>query len=286
MTLRHLEIFLEVANLGSMTKAADKLNMSQPAISMTIRELEDYYNTKLFDRMNRRLYLTHEGETLKSYSESIMHKYHEVYALLNEHNLSTQFNIGVNISLGETLLSSIIQTLNQIEQIDYRVTVENNQSIITKIENNQLDFALVDQLSDSSNIQYLPYMKDEMEIVVKKGYNYHIKQLDDLLKYPLLLREKGSGNRSCVDIVFDVYDLKADPFVESSSDLAILNLVKNGLGIAILPSKLIESYGDDLEVIHLKDIHFIRHFYIIYSTKKYLTSVILKTIEHLLSERK
>ena len=72
MTLRHLRIFMEVCRFGSITQAAEELNMAQPAVSYAIRELESYYETRLFERMNRRLYITEYGEQLMNYADSIL----------------------------------------------------------------------------------------------------------------------------------------------------------------------------------------------------------------------
>lgn len=282
MPLRHFEIFLKVVNTNSMTKASQELNMTQPAVSMAIKELEDYYHTKLFDRMNRKLYLTQEGLTLKKYAEAILDKYQELSAVLSDHQIITECQIGVNMSIGETMLPTLLKDLKAgFPQINFHVHVEKNQFIEQGVEKNLYDFALVDQLIESPNIEYIPFQKDEMVVVAHKDYPCQIECIEDILNYPLLLREKGSGNRVCCDIVFEVYDLKVEPIVESISDLSLLNLVKQQMGVSILPSKLVEQYGDDLKVISIPDISFIRHFYMIHSTKKYISSSIQDCIAYL-----
>ena len=84
MTLRHLEIFSTVCAQGSFTRAAEKLNMAQPAVSLAIRELEVFYNVRLFERMNRRVYLTEAGRTLWQYADTVLSQFQESVEVLRD----------------------------------------------------------------------------------------------------------------------------------------------------------------------------------------------------------
>ena len=105
MTIRHLTIFSEVCHLNSITKAAERLNMSQPAVSSAIRELETYYQTKLFERMNRRLYLTEPGQYLLQHADSVLAQLDEAKEYLSDIASATQIRIGSNVSFGESHLA-------------------------------------------------------------------------------------------------------------------------------------------------------------------------------------
>ena len=99
MTLKHLRIFAEVCRMESITEAAKNLNMAQPAVSNAIRELEAFYQVKLFERMNRRLYITNAGEYLRGYADSILTQFEESRDILQDIAASTRIRIGSNVSL-------------------------------------------------------------------------------------------------------------------------------------------------------------------------------------------
>ena len=108
MTLKHLRIFAEVCRMESITEAAKNLNMAQPAVSNAIRELEAFYQVKLFERMNRRLYITNAGEYLRGYADSILTQFEESRDILQDIAASTRIRIGSNVSFGANYLPKII----------------------------------------------------------------------------------------------------------------------------------------------------------------------------------
>ena len=107
MTLRHLEVFTEVCHLESITLAANRLNMAQPAVSTIIRDLESFYGVRLFDRMNRRIYITQAGTMLYNYAMSILSQLDDVKELLNESNASGTLRIGSNIAFAKAYYDSV-----------------------------------------------------------------------------------------------------------------------------------------------------------------------------------
>ena len=108
MTLRHLEVFSTVCAQGSFTRAAEKLNMAQPAVSLAIRELEVFYNVRLFERMNRRIYLTEAGRTLRQYADTVLSQMRESVEVLRESGARGTCAFGVHVTLGETRLAEIL----------------------------------------------------------------------------------------------------------------------------------------------------------------------------------
>ena len=104
MTIRHLEIFLEVCQKDSITRAAESLNMAQPAVSRAIREMENYYGLRLFERMNRKLYITEAGEELRSYAASITRQFEEARIAIRDRGQMTEVRVGVNASYGRSVL--------------------------------------------------------------------------------------------------------------------------------------------------------------------------------------
>ena len=111
MTLRHLEIFSAVCAQGSFTRAAEKLNMAQPAVSLAIRELEVFYNVRLFQRMNRRVYLTEAGSTLRQYADTVLSQMRESVEVLRESGAGGRLTSGSAGSSGiEARVTKIYRT--------------------------------------------------------------------------------------------------------------------------------------------------------------------------------
>ena len=128
MTLRHLEIFSAVCAQESFTRAAEKLNMAQPAVSLAIRELEVFYNVRLFERMNRRIYLTEAGRTLRQYADTVLSQMRESVEVLRESGARGTCAFGVHVTLGETRLAEIlIHLAAELPEMEIRACVQNSR---------------------------------------------------------------------------------------------------------------------------------------------------------------
>ena len=111
MTIRHLRIFIEVVKNGNMSAAASKLFISQPTVSQAIRELEEHYGVLLFDRLNRRLYITDAGKRLFSYAKSVVKQFDDLEERMLNINKKGRIKIGSTITIGECLLSDVLLDL-------------------------------------------------------------------------------------------------------------------------------------------------------------------------------
>jgi len=144
VTLRHLEIFSAVCAQESFTRAAEQLNMAQPAVSLAIRELEVFYNVRLFERMNRRVYLTEAGRTLRQYADTVLSQFQESVEVLRESGAQGACRFGVHVTLGETRLAGILAHLAEaLPEITVRASIHNSRETERMILQNELDFAVV-----------------------------------------------------------------------------------------------------------------------------------------------
>lgn len=107
MTIRHLRVFITVVDSGSMTRAAEKLFVSQTSVSQTIRELEDNYDTKLFERLSRRLYITEEGKKLLSYARYIISSFDDMEKEMKKPLESSTLKFGASVTVGTYILSPL-----------------------------------------------------------------------------------------------------------------------------------------------------------------------------------
>lgn len=285
MTLRHLSIFKTVCELGSITATADKLNMSQPAVSIAIRELEAFYDTKLFERMNRQIYITETGNLLRQYTDTILAQFDESVDVIRNDKTSLTCRIGVNVSCAETYLSAWIQRIkSEIDGIILHVHVNNTREIERMITDNEIDIAIVDSIPGHTKFESRILYSEKMCVVCSPDLHTDKMAIADLHTKPLLLREKGSGTRSSVEAAFFRHGLIPVPYAESISTLSLIRMVKDGLGYAILPRKTVEEElsSHTLSEIAIIDESFDRYYHLVYHKNKYLTGIMKKVMAVLL----
>ncbi len=285
MTLKHMRIFKEVCVQESITRAADQLNMAQPAVSVVIREMEEHYKVRLFERLNRRLYITDAGRVLLQYADTIIQQFEEAEnSILSSKYVST-LRVGVNISLGLNLLPQILEEYAKRYPKVITTSVINNSDYIEKrLFQNEIDLAIVDQISSAANFKEDYLMEDKMVAVCGKNHGQQLGKditLERLAKEKLLLREKGSGLRSTVDSAFDLYGLVPNIAMESISTNALLQAAACNLGVLIIPERSLELsvFKGELMKITISDVDLKRRYYAIYNYNKYITPNMTNFIE-------
>ena len=285
MTLRHLEIFRAVCTQESVTQAAERLNMTQPAVSMAIRELETFYGVRLFERMNRRLYITEAGRSLLQYADTVLSQFQESVQVLRQGGTRGRCRFGMTVTIGETWLPAILTRLKEeLPELDVEAFIQNSRRTEEMVLRNEIDFALVDNVSSASRSQRVsPLFRETMAAVCAQVFlsGKTALPLSELAEQPLLLRESGSGTRSSVDAVFQAAGLKAVPVVEGISASALLSCAATGAGITILPRSQVERPLRDGAVreLTITDAVFQRTYFLLCHKNKYLTEGMKKAIE-------
>lgn len=284
MKLRHLEIFKVVCKHMSITKAAEELYMTQPAVSMVIKELEDYYHTKLFDRISRKIYLTHAGEKLLIYTNNIMNQLDLSISDIRDQQNLVSCNIGVNVTIGEGYLSNIIHHLKTlVPHLNLFVSVDNVKNLEVRFANNEFDFIITDSPYNVASHHILEHLASEqMSIVCAPTFTRQTElTIHQLSNYPLLLRESGSGCRRVINSIFEKHDCTNKPKIESVSHLALIDLAINNQGIAIIPTCLVKNHieAGRLKAIQMKEVVFYRDYYLVYHDSKYISPTIKQCIE-------
>ena len=145
MTLRHMKIFVAVYQQKSITLASNRLHLAQPSVSLAIKELEEYYHIRLFDRLSRRIYPTENGHRFYEYALHIVSLFSEMENKIPAWDANAPLHIGSSITLGTCLLPSLVKTYQeQHPEIKIYVTIKNTGTIEQAVVDNQLDFALVE----------------------------------------------------------------------------------------------------------------------------------------------
>lgn len=285
MTIRHLKIFIAVAECGRMRKAAELLYISQPSISQAIRELEEYYNVKLFERISQKLHITEEGILLLSHAQHIVDSFNNMELDMKNTGRSTKLRIGGSVSVGTYLINDIIHHLeNKIHNIDNFVTINNTLEIEKMICRSELDVAIVEGIIENKDIVKIPFCEDELVIVAGKNhpfYNQDQLTLSDLEGQSLLSRESGSSNRNQFEQLLADHNINVVKKWTCTNTEAIKNAVINGRGIAILSKMIIkdECEKGTLKILNFKDISIKRQIKLIYHKNKYISKPIKELID-------
>ena len=279
MTIRHMIIFRTVCENGfNSTKAAEVLHMTQPAVSLSIKELEQYYGVHLFDRIGRRLQITDAGKHFLQYAIHISDLFSDMETGLRDWDSKGILRIGASITIGSQFLPRYVKAFTEIcPGLDVRVTVDQSERLEQKIMANELDCALIEGIAHDPNIVSEAYMEDHLSVICSrdKGWKQgQVVSIEDFQRQRFLLREIGSGTREVFDRVVEQAGIHITPVWEAMSTTALVNAVINGLGIAVLPHRMIlPALRQGLVcTVKVEGLSFSRNFHIIYHKDKFLTA--------------
>lgn len=194
-----LKVFDTVAKRLNFTKAAIELNITQPAVSKHIREIEQQLNTRLFDRNGTKIKLTTPGKVLLTYTEKIFSVYRELEFEINQLNQKDKgiLRIGASTTIAQYVLPPLLADFHKrFSDIKVSLTIQNTEAIETLLANNDIDLGMIEGKSKNKLFHYTTFIKDEIVLAARKDHplaGRRSLKIDELKKIPLLLREPGSG---------------------------------------------------------------------------------------------
>ena len=245
MSDRRLQVFHAVARLLSFTKAAEVLHMTQPAVTFQIRQLEEQFDTRLFDRAHNRVSLTEAGHVAFEYAEVIFEKYSEMENAIREitGNISGSLTLGASTTISEYMLPSLLGDFNKKNpEVLLKLRVSNTEGIVSMVENNVIDLGVVEGPVTNKNLLVEVCRKDDLVMVVPAGHELADQKsvsVKKMLSYPFICREEGSGTREVIvehlkEQGLGKHALKA--CLELGSPEAVKGAIEAGMGISILSS--------------------------------------------------
>ena len=285
MTIRHLQIFVAVADCGKMRAAAERLHISQPSVSQAVRELESYYNIKLFERLSQRIYITETGKKLLPYARHIIDSFETMEGFINDTSAGNVIGVGGSVSVGTRLLPPMIKSLeNEVPDVDVCVIVDNTAAIEGKIQRSELDIAVVEGIVRSDELVKKDIYDDELVLVVgpeHELFNHPGIKLKELTKHALISRESGSVERNQFEQFLLEHDIKMKNKWSCSNTETIKKAVLNGEGIAILSRMVIEKEiaAGEVRVLNVENTRMKRKIKLIYHKNKYISQSMKQFID-------
>ena len=290
-----LKVFITVADKKNFSKAAKALNLTQPAISFQIQTLEQYYQTKLFDRINRHVKLTETGELLLEYALSMNDLQSELERKMQQltGHVKGQLMIGASRTVGEYVLPYVICKFKEdYPDVDVTLEIYNTKHVEEKVMGRYLDIGLVEGAPVDKDLESIPFLDDELVVITSVDHPWSKLEsisIFELDQYPYISREKGSGTRAEIE-----QHLKAAGFSPNNLNVmmrlgstnAIKSAVRNGYGFTIVSRWAIK---DDLKMgnlamVKIKEDEFKRRFRIVYHKKKFKTQAAEEFLKFIESE--
>ena len=286
MNIRKLNIFYKTAEYLNMSKVAKEMYISQPSISQCISEIEEEIGTKLFDRIGKRLYLTHEGKIFYDYTRRILNIYEEGVNILKDSKVNSgKITVGVSTTIGIYIMPYIIKKFNEKEKdIEISLIIDNKYNIEEFILNNKVDIGFIEGKAESSEIILKEIWKDELVFISAINHEWKEKKyltVNDLVNNKFIIREDGSGTRERFEDFLNNNNIKFDSYIELSNLEAIINYVKLNIGVSCVPyiSVLLEEKSKLLNVSRLKNCIIKRSLYSAIHRDKYVSKPIKTFID-------
>ena len=243
MADRRLKVFHSVARLLNFTKAADSLHMTQPAVTFQIRQLEEYFNTRLFDRTHNRVSLTEAGQRVYGYADRIFELYDEMENTIREltGDVSGVVTLGASTTIAEYMLPFLLGDFkNKNPEVNIRLKVSNTEGIVSMVENNVIDLGIVEASVNNKNLQVDVCRVDQLVAIMPPNHplaNHKELTADELIDFPFICREEGSGTREVITDYLKKHITSENEMkvcLELGSPEAIKGAVEAGMGISIM----------------------------------------------------
>ena len=280
ITIRQLQIFESVAKHLSYTRAAEVLYLSQPAISMQIKQLESELEMPLFERMGKTLYLTDAGVELLNYARTISQQLIELDAVMTEMRGSRRgrLTIAVASTANYFALKLLGEFYKRFAGTTISFDVTNRAGLLKHLNENTVDMVIMGQPPEGMDVDATPFLDNSLVVIAPKG---HILAKQKAIPLPVLqqetfiLREHGSGTRIAMERFFEERGYSISSAMEMNSNEAINQAVEAGLGLGIVSRHTLEweLALDRLAVLDVESFPILRHWYLVHRSGKRFTAL-------------
>ena len=268
-------VFMSVAENLSFSKAANDLNISQPAVTRHIKELEERYKTNLLERKGNKIYLTEAGEKVYNAFKEIAQQYRNLDFEIGQlhSSISGEFKIGASSTISQYVIPKVIASFHKrYPKIQIYLMNGNSFEMKKLLLNNQVDLALVENHSSQSGIRYKDFLDDELIVVTGKNSVYAKREKitkDHLMQIPIVLREQGSGTLEVIKQVLSEQNINFEnlnTLIHLGSTESIKNFLQDFDGLAIVSEKAVQNELYMKTLVRLKVVGFtiLRKFRIAY----------------------
>lgn len=291
ITLRQIEVFNAVVRHLNYTRAAEELHLSQPAVSMQIRQLEDNLGLPLFEQLGKQMFLTDAGREMHTYGRHIVDlldeadKVFQAIKGLGQGELS--ISVATTASHFATRLLAAFSKLH--EGITISVDVTNRETLRRQLEHNERDLVIMGKPPKGMDVDADAFMENPLVMIAPSNHALAGRKkipLAHFSKESFVVRESGSGTRSAIKRFFDQHGVAFNMGIEMTSNEAIKQAVEAGLGLGIVSVHTLELELETkrLAILDVEDFPILRYWYILQRKGKRLSPVAVTFKEFVLNE--
>lgn len=290
-TLHQLKVFEAAARHGSFTRAAEELFLTQPTVSMQIKQLTKSVGLPLFEQVGKRLYLTEAGRELYATCRQIFDTIAQFEMKVADLKglKQGQLRLAV-ITTAKYFIPRLLGSFCQLYPgIEISLQVTNHQGILERMTNNMDDLYIMSQVPEHLDVSYQQFLENPLVVLapinhpLSKEKNIPIQRLAD---EPFIMREPGSGTRRAVQQLFDQHGVTVKVKLELGSNEAIKHAIAGGLGISVLSRHTLLPDSGDLTILDVEHFPIKRDWYMVYPSGKQLSIVARTYFEYLLDAAK
>lgn len=286
-TLNQLQVYLKVVQTLSVTKASEALNLSQPAVSIQLKNFQDQFGVPLIEVIGRKVYVTDFGKEIAEAAENIINQVYAINykSLAYKNQLTGRLKIA-SVSTGKYVMPFFLSGfMRQHAGIELLMDVTNKNKVFESLKNNEIDFGLVSFLPSNLDVEKLDLLQDKLYLVGKRetntGENITAKKMFENL--PIIFREHGSGTRQLMEKFLQSNNITVLRKVELTSNEAVKQALMAGLGYSIMPFIGIrkEIVSNELQIIPVKGLPFKTTWNLIWLKGKKLSPTAAAFLEYL-----
>lgn len=238
-TFHQLSIFIKLVELKSVTKTAEELHLTQPAVSIQLKNFQDQFSIPLYEVISRKVFITEFGMEIAAVATRIMQEAKSINYLQERYQgqLAGTLKIAIVSTAKYVMPYFLSQFLEEHPHVDLKMDVTNKQEVIRSLEENQIDFAMVSVLPEKLQLEKIPLLKNRLYLVAGNSMTLKKEELslEDLQSLPLILREPGSATRTAMEGFLRSIDVYSYKKIELMSNEAVKQAVVAGLGVSIMP---------------------------------------------------
>lgn len=286
MTIRDLEIFIEVVKTKNMSNAAKNLEISQPTVSHAISQIESEYGVKLFDRISKKLYITDVGLRLYDFALNILEQFEDTIIFLQGSSKSHNINLGVSSNFSSDFLLRIIDEYEELDSTaSIRVYVDSREEILKKLNSGVVSLAILEDGSGIEKDNSVPFFEDELLIISSDEDEFKGKEIlnsEDLRDKKFVLGDLDEYSKKIFLNYLRDKNIPIDlKFMCQNKDM-VINIVKNSDTISLGSNSFFK--GENIDMYKVKDLEIKRTFFIVYNKEQFLKNN-LKAFIRFIDER-
>jgi DNA-binding transcriptional LysR family regulator len=293
LTLRQIEVFNAVARLKNYTRAAESLHMSQPAVSMQIKQLEDNVGLPLFEQVGKQIHLTDAGRYMYDYGRSMSDLLAEAEAVFEAIKGVERGSLSISVATTASHFATrlLAEFTKQHEGITISLDITNREALQKQLENNEPDLVIMGQPPEGVDVEADAFMENPLVMIAPAGHALSGQRnipLSAIENESFVVREQGSGTRVAIERFFARHNIQFNTGIEMTSNEAIKQAVEAGLGLGIVSIHTLELELETrrLQVLDVFDFPIVRHWYIMQRKGKRLSPAAIEFKQFVLEQAK